>query len=204
MNPTEYEKNVLITESSDFDLIKSRIDDRMIRLLHSGLGFNSELSELSDAYSAPKDDKLDWVNIAEEASDLAWYVAVAVNALGFDHEEISATEHEADRFIIKNSEPSLRAAILAGVWAAGNYNDLLKKHLFYGKELNLDKMKESLQQLCVAISGLCVVSGTTIEEGRQTNIDKLRARYGEKFTAAAALNRNLEVERKILEEGTQS
>jgi hypothetical protein len=33
----------------------------------------------------------------------------------------------------------------------------------------------------------------------ETNINKLKARYGTKFSEAAALNRDLEAERKILE-----
>lgn len=198
MNPKEYEKNVLITESCDFSAIKGRMDDRMIRLLHAGLGMSSELTELTDA--ANRESGIDWVNVVEESADLAWYVAVAVNALEFDHEEISSYESsDTVGSLFKHSFTSLTGAISSTTWAIGNYNDLLKKHLFYGRELNMEKMKQTLQQLCVSIAGLCVVSGSTIEEARNTNIKKLRARYGEKFTEAAALNRDLTTERKILE-----
>jgi hypothetical protein len=38
-----------------------------------------------------------------------------------------------------------------------------------------------------------------LEEMLQRNIDKLKARYPEKFTQENALNRNLDVERQILE-----
>lgn len=41
--------------------------------------------------------------------------------------------------------------------------------------------------------------GSNFEESQRTNIAKLRARYGEKFTEYDANNRNLIVERKILE-----
>jgi len=51
----------------------------------------------------------------------------------------------------------------------------------------------------MSISGICFVSGLTISEARDRNISKLKARYGEKFTETAALNRDLETERKILE-----
>ena len=63
----------------------------------------------------------------------------------------------------------------------------------------MDKIKQTLQQICASISGICVVSGTSIEKARETNIAKLRARYGDKFTEFDALNRDLDVERKILE-----
>jgi hypothetical protein len=170
----------------------------MIRLLHAGLGLSSELAELVDAVNK---DTIDWVNVMEESADLAWYISVAVNALGFDHDEISSFEAEASNHpsVSKHSLVALHSAIEAAVWGTGNYNDLLKKHLFYGRELNMDKMKQTLQQLCMTIAGLCYVSGFTIEEGRERNINKLKARYGEKFSEAAALNRDLETERKILE-----
>ena len=203
MQPKEYEQNVLVTESKDFLPIKTRIDDPMIRLLHAGLGLSSELAELADAIAGAGND-IDWVNIAEESSDLAWYVAIAVNTLGFDHDEISSQEDLAnDTLMEKYSMSVLQGALYAAVWATGEFNDQIKKHLFYGRTFDREKVKKTLQQLCMAISGLCVVSGTTIGEARATNIAKLRARYGDKFSEAAALNRNLEVERKILEDGVK-
>ncbi len=204
MNPKEYEKNVLITESCDFESIRGRVTDQMIRLLHAGLGLSSELSELTDAYADPTNGEVDWVNIMEEAADLLWYIAVAVNTLGFDHNGVSEfeswAEHiDVDTSLEKHSRTHLSGAIAAATCQVGDYNDLLKKHLFYGRELNLDKMKKTLQKLCMSVSGICIVSGYTIEKARETNIAKLKARYGEKFTEAAALNRDLETERKILE-----
>lgn len=204
MTPTNYEQNVLKTESTDLIRIYERINnDRMIRLLHAGLGMSSELSELIDAYANGDNNAPDWVNVAEEGLDCNWYCTVAVNALGFDHEEISKFEKDGPDHpqIEKHSITALGGAIAALTCCVGDFNDQIKKHLFYGRELNLEKMKQSLQQICMAIAGICFVSGTTIEQGRETNIAKLRKRYPDKFTEDAALNRNLEAERKILEDG---
>lgn len=201
MNPKEYESNVLITESKDFPPILARIDDRMIRLLHAGLGLSSELAEVTDAASDPEDGEIDWINIAEEAGDLLWYTAIAVNTLDFDHNQISKFEPTAGDHdsIMKHSSLGLLAVLGALSYAIGNYNDFLKKHLFYGKPLNLEKMEQTLCQLCMAVAGLCYVSGFTIEEVRTVNIQKLKQRYGDKFSEAAALTRDLVTERKILE-----
>jgi len=38
----------------------------------------------------------------------------------------------------------------------------------------------------------------------QINIEKLKARYPDKFTSDKAINRNLDIERKVLEDGTNS
>ena len=46
---------------------------------------------------------------------------------------------------------------------------------------------------------LCTFNNFDLEEILQTNIDKLRVRFPEKFTKENALNRNLEQERKTLE-----
>jgi hypothetical protein len=46
---------------------------------------------------------------------------------------------------------------------------------------------------------MCNIHGWNMEDILDTNIAKLEARYPEKFTEEAALNRNLEAEREILE-----
>lgn len=198
MNPKEYEKNVLITESTDFEPIKARIDERMIRLLHAGLGMSSELTELTDA--AYKEN-VDWVNIAEEGADILWYTAVAVNALGLDHDAVSRFESSVveEKMVCAKNLEDLEVAIASATCAAGEYNDFLKKHLFYGKPLNVEKLTNALSKMCASVSGICVIAGMSIEEARDRNINKLKIRYGQKFTEAAALNRDLETERKALE-----
>ena len=77
--------------------------------------------------------------------------------------------------------------------------DMLKKHIYYGKPLDIVNFKEELGDgLWYAAIGAEACS-STIEEIQETNISKLRARYPEKFTEDKAENRNLAVERKILE-----
>lgn len=44
-------------------------------------------------------------------------------------------------------------------------------------------------------------TGVTFEQGWETNIAKLKKRYGEKFSSEAALNRDLDGERAVLEQG---
>lgn len=198
MNPTQYEMNVMITESCDFDAIGKRIDNRMIRLLHAGLGMSSELTELIDA--ADK-DIIDWINVMEETADLGWYCSIATNAMGFDPEKISEYENSIKEIMELKplDENTLEQGMFTLTYLVGEFNDLLKKHLMYGRELNTEKVKECLQKLCASLSGMCRVAGFTIEEARERNIAKLKKRFGNKFTEAAALNRDLDSERKILE-----
>ena len=197
MNPTEYQKNQLITESSDFPKIKGRVDDKIVRLLHAATGFNSELSELVDASLQPE---VDYVNVSEECGDFFWYISVACNTLGLDPEVVMANVPvETFQIIQPKNREDLKEIILTMGWAIGEFNDYLKKYVFYGKELNIDALGKSLQALNYSILGACRVCETTPEKIRETNIAKLRARYGDKFTEAAAITRDLDTERKILE-----
>ena len=82
---------------------------------------------------------------------------------------------------------------------SGEIQDMMKKHVFYGKEIDKVNFKEELGDLMWYISIACDELDISLEEVMQTNVNKLRARYGEKFTEEAALNRNLDKEREILE-----
>ncbi len=81
----------------------------------------------------------------------------------------------------------------------GEFMDMLKKHILYGKPLDEVNLKEELgDKLWYTALALDELKAT-FDEVMQTNIDKLRARYPNKFTEADALNRDLDKERKILE-----
>lgn len=77
--------------------------------------------------------------------------------------------------------------------------DALKKHLIYGKELDLVNLKEEASDTFWYLAILADELGLSFEEIMKTNIDKLKARYGDKFSEKSALNRDLGTERKILE-----
>ena len=82
---------------------------------------------------------------------------------------------------------------------AGELMDQLKKHLFYGKELDDVNLIEEAGDLLWYLAVLFDELGTSFEEVMQINHDKLAKRYGEKFSSEAALHRDLEGERDILE-----
>ncbi len=126
MNPTEYVKNAIKTESTDFEAMNERLnDDGLKRLLHAGIGLSTESGEFLDALKKHifYGKELDRVNLAEEVGDLFWYIAIVADELGFK-----------------------------------------------------------------------------IEDVMERNITKLKARYGEKFSEERAENRDLNTERKILDQ----
>ena len=82
---------------------------------------------------------------------------------------------------------------------AGEIQDILKKALVYGKTIDKTNLKEEIGDLLWYVDRLCKMNNWTLEEVMEMNINKLKVRYGDKFTEEAALNRNLENERKVLE-----
>ena len=85
--------------------------------------------------------------------------------------------------------------------------DQLKKHIVYGKELDLVNLAEECGDvfwyLALCISTLAELMGrdpAELEQSiKQINIAKLKARYPEKFTETDAVIRNLTAERDILD-----
>jgi NTP pyrophosphatase (non-canonical NTP hydrolase) len=82
---------------------------------------------------------------------------------------------------------------------AGELQDAVKKHLMYGKPLDRINLIEEAADIFWYCARLLTLLDSDFEEAMDRNIAKLRARFGEKFTEHAALNRDLKKERKILE-----
>lgn len=81
----------------------------------------------------------------------------------------------------------------------GELLDAFKKSIFYGKPLDVVNLDEEMGDVLWYIAIYAKARGTTFEALAERIVKKLQARYPEKFTSEHALNRNLEVERKILE-----
>ena len=91
---------------------------------------------------------------------------------------------------------------------AGELSDALKKHIYYNKEVDAVNIKEEIGDVFwyawLALDELSKLYGFDPEDVLETNLIKLRARYPEKFTEDAAVNRDLAAEREILESGSSS
>jgi NTP pyrophosphatase (non-canonical NTP hydrolase) len=77
--------------------------------------------------------------------------------------------------------------------------DVYKKHIAYKKPIDYVNIKEELGDTMWYIANLCNIHGWDLRDILDTNIAKLEARYPDKFTEEQALNRNLNIERQILE-----
>lgn len=104
-----------------------------------------------------------------------------------------------ERFSHEDNMRLMHAAIGIST-EAGELLDAMKKHIYYGKELDKVNLKEEMGDLFWYMAIMADVLDIPFETIMQNNLDKLKARYGDKFSAEKAINRDLSVEREILEE----
>lgn len=83
----------------------------------------------------------------------------------------------------------------------GEFTDVLKKWIFYGRPVDEVNLEEELGDLMWYIAEAANALGVDLGKLMAMNIEKLRARYPDKFTESDAQNRNLDAERAILEGG---
>jgi len=117
-----------------------------------------------------------------------------------------ATRTESTDFSSMNTrftEDGTKRLLHAGIGLsteAGEFLDALKKHIFYGKELDRVNLAEEMGDMFWYLAIACDELGVEFESLMERNIAKLKARYGEKFTEERAEKRDLNTEREILEE----
>jgi NTP pyrophosphatase (non-canonical NTP hydrolase) len=83
---------------------------------------------------------------------------------------------------------------------SAEFSDMLKKAIFYGKPIDEVNLKEEIGDILWYAALALRTLNTDFETVMGRNIEKLKSRYPDKFTEDKALNRNLDTERKILEE----
>jgi NTP pyrophosphatase (non-canonical NTP hydrolase) len=153
-------------------------------LLHGVVGVLTELEEL-----------LGWndeTNKKEEVADIFWYLALIDRELDLNFEVI---KYDNNFTQIKS-----QSLILQAFKQSCLLLDSLKKKMYYNKNIDLGQFGKISSDLFETMSIFCHLNQIDISNILDTNIQKLKARYGEKFSSERAINRNLETERAILEQ----
>ncbi len=176
MDVKEYTQLALRTENIPSNLIG---DARThYRLTHATLGLASEFKETTDSNA----------NLLEEIGDYFWYLNLLTDALGvsLDDVEIDYLSAGSDLFINLGE-------------SVGDIANLVKRHIFYGKEIEQEDILASVAQLFKDLAELLNDDGHTLEQCLDANIRKLEKRYPNlRFEQEQALNRNLEAEKEAL------
>lgn len=82
---------------------------------------------------------------------------------------------------------------------SGELLDSLKKKIYYGRDLDTVNIKEELGDIMWYMALIMRELDLEMEDVLNTNIQKLKARYGDKFSEEKAFDRDLKNEREILE-----
>jgi NTP pyrophosphatase (non-canonical NTP hydrolase) len=180
MNWNQYLELSEKTLSSEF-----HIDKKSEVILHSVMGILTELDELLENY----DKELDTINVVEEIGDVLFYLAILGREWGIDFPHLQVKEKAQDPKeiilnLIKNSCKLL---------------DILKKKIYYNKPINEEIFVSLTKIIILNVADYMNYYDIDMEKSFEININKLKARYGDKFSSDSAINRNLELEREILE-----
>lgn len=85
------------------------------------------------------------------------------------------------------------------VTEAAEVADLLKKYIAYGKDFTELKLQDEMGDVLWYLARICKHLGVDFERLMAQNIAKLTVRFGDKFAAESAINRNLDAENKAME-----
>lgn len=95
------------------------------------------------------------------------------------------TEKLSDREILTNG-------VLGLSGESGECADIVKKHLFQGHELDAEKLANELGDVAWYLAVTAEAIGLDLETVLQMNVDKLRKRYPDGFSAERSIHREEE------------
>jgi NTP pyrophosphatase (non-canonical NTP hydrolase) len=182
MNWSEYLQLSEKTLSSQFNCD----DEKYQRVLHSVIGILTEMEELLDNHIGQIQDP---VNRQEEVGDVLWYLAILGREFDLDYPQI----------IVKEKNQDTMSVVLKIIKNTCKLLDILKKKIYYNKEVDENIFKTLTHVIMLDISDYISAFDIDIEKCFDINIAKLKSRYGDKFSTERAINRDLENERNILE-----
>lgn len=172
---------------------------------HMCLGIVGEMGELVDAIKKAYvyGKGIDQTNIVEEIGDVSWYTAGLVQhfptlADWLDSDELKqSVNYEKLEVARKN----VTRAILFNTMSAANLAvDLMM--LADNDNLQDKDAEEVVKTLGTSLFATAVLLEVDLAEAFEVNIAKLAKRYGDKYSDYAAINRDIDAERAVLEAGT--
>jgi hypothetical protein len=113
--------------------------------------------------------------------------------------EALLTESRTGPIVLTERQSRILHSAMGMVTEASEFLDMLKKHIFYGKPFDLTNAIEEMGDSDWYRAIFIDATMTNPDEIRSSCIRKLRKRYGNNFSSDKEINRNLEEERKALE-----
>lgn len=110
--------------------------------------------------------------------------------------ELNEYQQLANRTLIDEPDFAITATQIMLVWnatglagEAGEAVDLIKKAIFHQQGLDKEKLKKELGDVLWYVAALAKCAGTSLEEIATLNIEKLKARYPDGYSAERSICR---------------
>lgn len=103
--------------------------------------------------------------------------------------------NDYQKFAMRSLNPELDKkevlsnAVMGLCGESGEVIDIVKKHFFQGHDLDEEKIKEELGDVCWYIAEACAALNCDMEEVLKRNIDKLSKRYPDGFDSEKSISR---------------
>lgn len=151
---------------------------------HGALGLLTEVGELGEANLDLK--TADY--IIKELGDVMWFCAYIYQAnFGVPMElHVLPAPQEVTRPFSRENYQLLKCA--------SNVGTMIKARLYYDKPLNGAALSDELYACIASVRQICLGFCIPFEEVLQTNIEKLRLRYPDKYTDQDAVERKDEAD----------
>lgn len=162
-------------------------DPYLQKVLHCSMGMVGEVGELLELPDYPLDPRVG------EVGDCMWYAANLCEVLGLKMSDLlEAATKDSDQNDLRYRRVEMRAML----WAS-RLTDIVKKSVFYGKELPVDLVTNCLKFYILGLVDLSVDIGIDPLHAATANIAKLEKRYPDLiFDAEKAINRDYVAEGK--------
>ena len=172
---------------------------------HMCLGIVGEMGELVDAIKKAYvyGKGIDQTNIVEEIGDVSWYTAGLVECFPaladwLDSDELKQSINYEK---LEVARENITRTILLNTMSAAN---LAVDLMMFADDDNLQdaNAEQVAKALGTALFATAVLLEVDLAEACEVNIAKLAKRYGDKYSDYAAINRDIDAERAVLEAGT--
>lgn len=191
MTPNEYQKLAVVTATNTIP----ELNDGMYELLDSAFEFCISSAEIQDMLKKKLfyGKKIDHNKFLDNC-EYALSQAVDIEQLWLQKPSMSM-----EVFLSPEQAGVLHGA-LGVMTEAAELQSMVSNSIRDGKRFDMTNMKEELGDILWYVALIAESTGIQLEDVMKLNIDKLRVRYGEKFTNAAAINRNIALEIATIEE----
>lgn len=177
------------------DILNSLSQDS-VDLWHGATGVAGEVGELVECLAAtddPMSADYNIDNLIEELGDLFFYLEQLRQRIGKPWRDSSQVA-EQNNLDMQYLPKYLTAIVVTGC----NILDMVKKAAVYNKLLNPEDLDDHIYRMDLLLETIMAMFGLPRAAVLGANIDKLRKRYGERYSDVAAQERADKQERKFI------